>query len=208
MPGSRRTSTPATAISCAPLPSSSLTSPSPLPSLVTPLAAPPSAQPLDHDTSSKVSTSRVPTAQIANYFTSRRLGAHSTFTTSQPHLPTPIISGLTPSQRIVSVATGVDPRCLLISNGESDAFFLFMRLRKEYQWASFKMTPFDWVCAASHYNREVDRLKREHGKSLIYKTPRALMEKLGEIEPKILARIASANYRCTYGPVYSLLNAH
>lgn len=71
-----------------------------------------------------------------------------------------------------------------------------MRLRKEQQWASFRMTPFDWVCAASLYNTELQKLNRERGRALVMKTPRALMEKLGELEPDILGRIATDNYSC------------
>ncbi|EIW64988.1 uncharacterized protein TRAVEDRAFT_159779 [Trametes versicolor FP-101664 SS1] len=110
-------------------------------------------------------------------------------------LPSPTISGLTRSQRLFSVATGVDPRSLSFPrNADAEEYFLFMRLRKEQQWASFRMTPFDWVCAASLYNTELQKLNRERGRALVMKTPRALMEKLGELEPDILGRIATDNY--------------
>ncbi|KAI0323780.1 hypothetical protein GY45DRAFT_1264040, partial [Cubamyces sp. BRFM 1775] len=132
-------------------------------------------------------------SQISEFFSAQRPG-HNTLSSSRPHLPRPTISGLTRSQRVISIATGIDPRSLTFTRGESDAFFLFMRLRKEHRWASFSMTPFDWVCAASRYNLEVDRLKRERGLALTYKTPRALMEKLGEIEPRILARLMSGDF--------------
>ncbi len=73
-------------------------------------------------------------------------------------------------------------------------FFLFMELRERYQWASFNMSPFDWVTAASVYNQELERINAQEGRAFLKKTPRALMEYLGKLETKILARIATGNY--------------
>ncbi len=134
---------------------------------------------------------------------------HSTSTSSSSPTPTclpPItISGLTRSQRITSVLSGIDPRSLTFSGSESDAFFLFMRLRAEHKWASYNMSPSKWVEAASIYNTEVDRLNTQKHKNLVRKTPRSLMEKLGEVESRVLARIATNNYACTfYTPAYLL----
>lgn len=71
-----------------------------------------------------------------------------------------------------------------------------MRLRAEHKWASYNMSPSKWVAAASAYNAEVDHLNVQKHKNMVRKTPRALMEKLGEVESRILARIATNNYAC------------
>lgn len=113
-------------------------------------------------------------------------------------LPSLSISGLTRSQRVMSVLGGIDSRSLTFSRGESDAFFLFMRLRAEHKWASYGMSPSKWVYAASLYNTEVDRINAQKCKNMLRKTPRALMEKLGEVEGRVLNRIAANDYRCTF----------
>ncbi|KAL6307929.1 hypothetical protein BKA93DRAFT_726473, partial [Sparassis latifolia] len=100
-------------------------------------------------------------------------------------LPFVNITGLTASQRLFSVSTGVPIQSLSINS--NDEFHLFMKLRAEKKWVSFSMTPRKWVLAASEYNRGQLQL-------MVRKTPRALMEKLGEIEPKIITRIVSENY--------------
>ncbi|KAH9952137.1 hypothetical protein B0H21DRAFT_684053 [Amylocystis lapponica] len=111
---------------------------------------------------------------------------------SLPNLPPVTISGDTPSQRLFSIATGIHPRSMTISS--NDEFYLFMDLRNEKKWASFEMSPRKWVIAANEYNTRLEAFNRSKGASTIRKTPRALMDKLGEIEPKILARIASGRY--------------
>ncbi|OBZ70866.1 hypothetical protein A0H81_09129 [Grifola frondosa] len=69
-----------------------------------------------------------------------------------------------------------------------------MDLRLEQQWTSFAMTPRKWVTAANDYNARLESVNRSNGRSTIYKTPRALMEKLGAVEPEILSRFASSNF--------------
>ncbi len=120
-------------------------------------------------------------------------------------LPGLSISGLTRSQRIVSVHGGLDPRSLTFMSAESEAFFLFMRLRAENKWASYSMSPSKWVAAASLYNAEVDRINTQKGKHMVRKTPRALMDKLGDIESRVLSRIAVNDYRCKSLPACSLI---
>lgn len=113
-------------------------------------------------------------------------------------LPKIEITGLTPSQRLFSIATGINPLSSSIASG--DEFFLFMNLRAEHQWVSFGMTPQKWVDAAVTYNVELEKLNRRlgHFRSnwATWKTPRALMEKLGEVEPMILRRLATGDYKC------------
>lgn len=60
------------------------------------------------------------------------------------------------------------------------------------------MSPYLWVCAASVYNRELEELNRSTNMARPLKTPRALMDKLFDLEPKLIARIVSGNYECEF----------
>lgn len=113
-------------------------------------------------------------------------------------LPKIDIVGLTPSQRIFSIATCLDPLSLSISSG--DEYFLFMNLRAEHKWASYDMTPPKWVEAATIYNTELEKHNRSlgHFRWTSRKTPCALLNKLSEVEALILRRLASGDYKCTF----------
>ena len=71
-----------------------------------------------------------------------------------------------------------------------------MNMRRDNSWTSFGMTPTKWVAAAQDYNLRLGEYNRSRGKITIFKTPRALMEKLADVESKILVRIASNNFVC------------
>lgn len=112
-------------------------------------------------------------------------------------LPLVGINALTPSQALFSRLTELDVRCLRLAPGPE--FFIFMDLRAEYKWASYKMNAFKWVSATEEYNARLTKYGREHPEKLalvIKKNPRALMEKLVEIEQKILNRIARRDFKC------------
>ena len=125
-------------------------------------------------------------------------GTKASIITQELLLPRPTISGQTPSQRIFSVASGINARALRISRDDSEKmeFWLFMELREEQKWVSFKMTPFDWICATSLFNTRLEELYRAkgHGTSPVLKVPRALMEKLGDIERDILVRLVMQDF--------------
>ncbi|EIW51483.1 uncharacterized protein TRAVEDRAFT_137340 [Trametes versicolor FP-101664 SS1] len=106
------------------------------------------------------------------------------------------ITGLTPSQQVFSISTGLNPLSMVIPGG--DEFFLFMNLRAEHQWASHSMTPRKWVEAAEIYNTELEKTKHRLGYYgwTVKKTPRALMDKLGEIESMVLRRLSAGDYKC------------
>lgn len=137
------------------------------------------------------------------------LASHREFRDSNINLePLPLPadkSSLTRSQLIFSLATQTDPRTLSIQRG--DEFFLFMDLRKEHQWASFKMTSRKWVLATKAYNLQLESScsSKDHPKSYIAKNPRALMDKLSEIEQMIAQRITTGNYLCTCVYYFSFL---
>ena len=107
----------------------------------------------------------------------------------------PEFERLTKSQRLFSLATRTDVRSLEIS-GDTE-FFLFMEMRAERQWASFRMTPHKWVTETNEYNA---RLHKQDAKA-IQKNPRALMDKLIVIEVKIMERIATNNFNCKSAPL-------
>ncbi|PIL33642.1 hypothetical protein GSI_04265 [Ganoderma sinense ZZ0214-1] len=121
---------------------------------------------------------------------------------NEPCLPRPVIVGLTRSQRLFSVVTQVDPRALTFGRGSSHEFFLFMQLRATHQWATFQMTPYDWVCAASTYNTAIKRLNLERATTYSLKTPRALLDKLSEVEGWIFGRIWDTNYQSRSGATH------
>ena len=122
----------------------------------------------------------------------------------EKHIPTPDIQGMTRSQRVFSVATGIDPRTLTFSRSDSGEFFLFMRLRDQLKWASFRMSPFDWICATHAFNTEIEMLNQKDLRTVrSLKVPRALMEKLGDVERDILARLSEQNFVGTSASSYT-----
>jgi hypothetical protein len=60
------------------------------------------------------------------------------------------------------------------------------------------MTPSKWVSATRDYNTRLEAKNGVNGLPTITKRPRALVHKLGEIEPKILDRLARQDFTCEY----------
>jgi hypothetical protein len=108
----------------------------------------------------------------------------------------PDLQRLTKSQRIFSIATRTDIRSLTIS-GDIE-FYLFMQLRAERGWASFKMTSHKWVAETAEFNARLEKCNAEANRQTIQKNPRALLDKLLAIEIKVMDRIATNNYKCEY----------
>ncbi|KAJ6502910.1 hypothetical protein C8R47DRAFT_1251855 [Mycena vitilis] len=104
---------------------------------------------------------------------------------------------LTPSQRLFSTSTGINPRALKVGDGAE--FFLLMNMRAELQWKSFEMTPRRWVEATIEYNTRLQAAAGTSAHEVVRKHPRALVEKLGEIEPKIIQRITNNNFKSAKG---------
>jgi hypothetical protein len=113
-------------------------------------------------------------------------------------VPLPDATGLTRSQRLFSISTGFHIESLKIGRGPE--FFLFMKLRSLYKWASFKMTPAKWVEATKLYNSEALKQPQisDQSHSYIHKNPRALMTQLGTVETTISERIVAGNYKCEH----------
>ncbi|KAG0694993.1 hypothetical protein DFH29DRAFT_880333 [Suillus ampliporus] len=100
-----------------------------------------------------------------------------------------LATGQTRSQRLFSIATGVDPRSLTFQN--SDEFYLFMDMRAEFKWLSYQMTSKRWVLATEEYNC---RLTKKMGQSVVQKNPQALLRALGDIELKLMSKITKNDY--------------
>ena len=99
--------------------------------------------------------------------------------------------GLTKTQLFFLLSSKMDPRSYSIERGRE--FFIFMEMRERQQWASFRMTPKTWQDATRALNEE---LRKQLGVSMPPKIPRALVDKLAEIEQRILVRIQTGNYKC------------
>ncbi|EGO25016.1 hypothetical protein SERLADRAFT_438621 [Serpula lacrymans var. lacrymans S7.9] len=112
-------------------------------------------------------------------------------------LADPNLNGLSRSQRIFSISTGIDPRSLTLNS--SAEFFLFMDMRLQNKWALFSMTSRKWVLATADYNSRLEKLPKSGGSPAVMKNPRALFDKLGEIETKIVERIKSNNFVSSSG---------
>jgi hypothetical protein len=102
-------------------------------------------------------------------------------------LPEPLREkGLTRSQLLFSAGTTIDPRALRIT--EDDEFYLFMDMRAELQWTTFGMTASKWASATKTYNERLERIAKKKNIEFIRKNPRALADKLSEVEPMIAER--------------------
>ncbi|KAJ7615765.1 hypothetical protein DFH06DRAFT_1365836 [Mycena polygramma] len=102
---------------------------------------------------------------------------------------------LTRSQQFFNASTGTDPRSLKIHQGQE--IYLFMDMRREFNWRSYEMTSRTWVASTAEYNTRLRRLSG--GAQFIQKNPRALLEMLGDIEPKIVDRILTNNFKSATG---------
>ena len=133
---------------------------------------------------------------LANGSSSTTAAWSRTAPLSELRKPLPLSpSGLTRSDLIFSTATSINPQSLVIAGGEE--FYLFMDLRTMHQWASFGMNSQKLVTATCLFNEAF--ITQQHAKGIsdiVKKNPCALMDKLGEIELKIVKRIATQNYMC------------
>ncbi|KAJ6491109.1 hypothetical protein C8R45DRAFT_826035, partial [Mycena sanguinolenta] len=113
--------------------------------------------------------------------------------------PHPAPSKLTPSQQFFAILTHTDPRAF--KNNQGAEFFLFMDLRAELQWKSYEMTPKKWADSTITYNT---RLQFRPGYTAPKKRPRALMDKLCEMEPKIMQCLTDRNFqsKCEFDSLY------
>jgi hypothetical protein len=102
---------------------------------------------------------------------------------------------LTPSQHLFAISTGLDPRSMSIK-GE-DKFYLFMDMRAERKWVWFSMNSRKWVSETVDYNNQLKSINATKGVATVKKNPRALVDFLGSIEPKISRWILDQDFICS-----------
>ncbi|KAG1872238.1 hypothetical protein F4604DRAFT_1524705, partial [Suillus subluteus] len=107
---------------------------------------------------------------------------------------TPILRlpGMTCSQHFFSIATRIDAHAIQIS-GDIE-FHLFMEMRMEFTWISFKMTPKQWAVATETYNNHLKEKSHASGLKTVEKKTQALLQKLGEIKVTMMNRVAKNDF--------------
>lgn len=113
-------------------------------------------------------------------------------------LPLPPLAKMTRSEAIFALGTGADPRSLTMARGNE--FYLFMRLRLAHQWKSHNMSGKKFVDATALYNCELEALAKKNFVPFYPKHPRALSDKLGEVEATVTNRMARQNFFCARLP--------
>lgn len=118
------------------------------------------------------------------------------------HLPPPIDldAHLTPSERIFSLKTHFNIRSLYIGGGEgtSHEFYLFMAMRQQYGWQTWRMSAAEFAQATEQYNERLTHENSRRGiRTTVPKHPRALVNKLAEVEAMCLNRIKMQDFKCT-----------
>ncbi|KAF9525245.1 hypothetical protein CPB83DRAFT_870915 [Crepidotus variabilis] len=127
------------------------------------------------------------------------LGTHTPkeVTVDKSQVKAPADPSLTRSQLLFSVGTQVDVRSLSINSNLE--FYLFMEMRDEFRWTSFGMTSHKWVSAVKIYNQRLVQRGKDEGVAVMAKSPRALMDKLSEIETRIFERVSTNNFKSRKG---------
>ncbi|KAG2335241.1 hypothetical protein BDR05DRAFT_846031, partial [Suillus weaverae] len=84
--------------------------------------------------------------------------------------------GMSRSQHFFTITTRIDAHAMEISS--SVEFHLFMDMRAEFAWISFKMTPKQWAAATETYNNRLEEKNHTNGSKMVKKNPQALLRKL------------------------------
>ncbi|KAG2129220.1 uncharacterized protein EDB93DRAFT_1256346 [Suillus bovinus] len=115
---------------------------------------------------------------------------NSTATTLAPILKPP---GMSCSQHFFTIATSIDAHAMEISS--SVEFHLFIDMRVEFAWISFKMMPKQWAVATESYNNRLEEKNCTDGHKTVRKNPQALLRKLGDIKVVVMNHIAKNNFK-------------
>lgn len=135
------------------------------------------------------------TSSSGNTSTSLAGPSNLAFLTSQLPLPSDA-SRLTRSQRIYTIHAGINHTAFVIRPGTE--YYLFMDMRAEHQWASFKLNPRSWTKWTHEYNDNLELKNQAMGIPTIRKNPRALVEHLAQIEDEIFSRLLKKYFKCAY----------
>lgn len=95
-----------------------------------------------------------------------------------------------------AATTGVNPLSLKITHDHE--YFLFMELRAAHAWRTHGMNSHKYAACTKVYNSALEKACHQRGFPFVPKHPRALHEKLAEIEPKILSRILRQDFKCEH----------
>ena len=158
---------------------------------VAPSAAPASASSTVAGSSSSGNSALSIAQRLPSYFWKCRIPGAPGPTVVPLCLPIAQVTGPTKSARIMSAATGFPTQSMTFPD-DDDEFYLFMDLRAQLGWASSKLTCALWVEATSIYNAALEKKKP----GAFRKTPRALVEKLAQVEKQVIHRKKNNNYIC------------
>lgn len=103
---------------------------------------------------------------------------------------------LTPSERLFTFATRIDVSSLEITVDWE--FFLFMEMRGKEKWSTNRMSSHKYMEAANQFNAKLAERARSKNCTFTAKNPRAIVDKLAEVERQVLNRIATGNYKCKW----------
>ncbi|TFY79755.1 hypothetical protein EWM64_g4258 [Hericium alpestre] len=111
--------------------------------------------------------------------------------------PLPIPSspaGLSRTEHMWSFLTRMSAHSMTIARSGLE-FLVFMEARAEQQWSMATMSPRRWVTATSSTMRNSTRDTASKICAPVLKHPRALVDKLDEVEDKIISRILKDDYK-------------
>ncbi|TRM55405.1 hypothetical protein BD626DRAFT_469578 [Schizophyllum amplum] len=124
--------------------------------------------------------------------------ASTTFANADVATPLPLVrNARSRSELLFLHHTSLDPLALVIK-GDVE-FYLFMDMRAEEHWITYKMTSKHWIPATEKYNERLRQVCLKSSSSYTPKNPRALFDKLAEIEPQILKRLNTGDYTSRSG---------
>jgi hypothetical protein len=103
---------------------------------------------------------------------------------------------MTLSQQFFTIVTRINAHAMHISSDVE--FHLFMDMRAEFVWISFKMMPKQWAAATETYNNHLEEKNHANGSDTVKKNPQALLQKLGKIKVAVMNRVAKNDFKCEF----------
>ncbi|KAI1788904.1 hypothetical protein LXA43DRAFT_1063210 [Ganoderma leucocontextum] len=135
---------------------------------------------------------------LPSFFSQYHLDVTSDSTAISICLPVLILRRTTRSQIIFSIVTGLNLCSLTFPKSDSEEYYLFMELHVCYKWVMYNMMVLGWVEVTLIYNTALENKK---GTCAICKTPRALMEKLEEVEKTIYFCLKHSDFTLRSGSI-------
>ncbi|OAX36082.1 hypothetical protein K503DRAFT_772845 [Rhizopogon vinicolor AM-OR11-026] len=104
---------------------------------------------------------------------------------------------MTRSQHFFMIATRIDARAMQITGDIK--FHLFMDMRAEFAWISFKMTPKQWALATETYNTRLEEKNHATGLETVKENPQAPPRKPGDIEVAVMNLVVKNDFKSRSG---------